>query len=63
MQMIGTRLKYFPIKSYSMSKSAMFMVGKVCKNSYFSFLNVLFFQEGLNLLGFFNFLFLYIAFF
>ena len=40
-----------------MAKSAMLMIGKVCKNSYFSFLNVLVFQEGLNLLVFFNFCF------
>ena len=40
-----------------MAKSAMLMIGKVCKNSYFSFLNVLLFQEGLNLLPFFNFCF------
>ena len=40
-----------------MAKSAMLMIGKVCKNSYFSFLNVLVFQEGLNLLFFFNFCF------
>ena len=33
-----------------MAKSAMLMIGKVCKNPYFSFLNVLLFQEGLNLL-------------
>ena len=44
-----------------MAKSAMLMIGKVCKNPYFSFLNVLLFQEGLNLLFvFFYFLFLYI---
>ena len=29
-----------------MAKSAMLMIGKVCKNSYFSFLNILVFQEG-----------------
>ena len=40
-----------------MAKSAMLMIGKVCKNSYFSFLNVLVFQEGLNLLVCFNFCF------
>ena len=33
------------------------MIGKVCKISHFLFLNVLLFQEGLNLLGFFNFCF------
>ena len=40
-----------------MAKSAMSMIGKVCKNSCFSFLNVLVFQEGLNLLVCFNFCF------
>ena len=35
----------------------MLMIGKVCKISHFLFLNVLLFQEGLNLLGFFNFCF------
>ena len=40
-----------------MAKSAMLMIGKVCKNSHFLFLNVLLFPEGLNLLGFFNFCF------
>ena len=40
-----------------MAKSAMLMIGKVCKNSYFSFLNVLIFQESLNLLVCFNFYF------
>ena len=35
----------------------MLMIGKVCKNSYFSFLNILVFQEGLNLLVCFNFCF------
>ena len=40
-----------------MAKSAMYMIGKVCKNSYFSFLNILVFQEGLNLLVYFNFCF------
>ena len=35
-----------------MAKSVMLLIGKVCKNSYFSFLNVLHFQEGLNLLFF-----------
>ena len=40
-----------------MAKSAMLMIGKVCKNSCFSFLNVLVFQEGLNLLVCFNFCF------
>ena len=39
-----------------MAKSVMLMIGKICKNSYVSFLNVLHFQEGLNLL-FFNFQF------
>ena len=38
-----------------MAKSAMLMIEKVCKNSHFSFLNVLLFQEGLNLLDFSNF--------
>ena len=42
-----------------MAKSAMLMIGKVCKNSYFSFLNVLVFQEGLNLLVFLIFVFIY----
>ena len=45
-----------------MAKSAMLMIGKVCKNSYFSFLNVLVFQEGLNLLVFFNFCFYILGF-
>ena len=36
---------------------AMLMIGKVCKNSYFPFLNVLVFQESLNLLVGFNFCF------
>ena len=45
-----------------MAKSAMLMIGKVCKNSYFSFLNVLIFQKGLNLLGFFNFCFYILVF-
>ena len=40
-----------------MAKSAMLMIEKVCKNSHFSFLNVLLFQEGLNLLDFSNFYF------
>ena len=40
-----------------MAKSAMSMIGKVCKNSYLSFLIVLIFQEGLNLLVCFNFCF------
>ena len=40
-----------------MAKSVMLMIGKVCKISHFLFLNVLLFQEGLNLLGFFNFCF------
>ena len=36
----------------------MLMIGKVCKISHFLFLNVLLFQEGLNLLlFFFNFCF------
>ena len=35
----------------------MLMIGKVCKHSYFSILNVLVFQEGLNLLVYFNFCF------
>ena len=39
-----------------MAKSAMFKIGKVCKNSYFSLLNVLV-HEGLNLLVCFNFCF------
>ena len=38
-----------------MAKSAMSMIGKVCKNPYFSFLNFLVFQQGLSLLGFFCF--------
>ena len=45
-----------------MAKSAMLMIGKVCKSSYFSFLNVLVFQEGLNLLVFFNFCFYILGF-
>ena len=45
-----------------MAKSAMLMIGKVCKNSYFSFLNILVFQEGLNLLVFFNFCFYILGF-
>ena len=44
-----------------MAKSAMLMIGKVCKNSYFSFLNVLVFQEGLNLLVYINFCFYILA--
>ena len=40
-----------------MAKSAILMIGKVCKNSHFSFLNVLLFQEDLNLLVLFNFCF------
>ena len=40
-----------------MAKSAMLMIGKVCKNSHFSFLIVLLFQEDLNLLVLFNFCF------
>ena len=43
-----------------MAKSAMLMNKKVCKISHFSFLNVLLFQEGFNLLFFcffFNFCF------
>ena len=40
-----------------MSKSVMLMIGKVRKSSYFSFLNVLVFQEGLNLFVCFNFCF------
>ena len=40
-----------------MAKSVMLMIGKVCKISHFLFLNVLLFQEGLNVLGFFNFCF------
>ena len=36
-------------------KSPMLMIGKVCKNSYFSFLNVLVFHKSLNLLVCFNF--------
>ena len=40
-----------------MAKSAMLRIGKVCKSSYFSLLNVLVFQEGLNLLVCFNFCF------
>ena len=31
-----------------MAKSALLVIGKVCKNSYFSLLYVLVFQEGLN---------------
>ena len=41
-----------------MVKSAILMIEKVCKNSCFLFLNnVLLFQEGLDLLFFFNFCF------
>ena len=40
-----------------MGKSVMLKIGKVCKTSHFLFLNVLLFQEGLNLLFFFNFCF------
>ena len=40
-----------------MTKCAMLMIQKVCKNSYFTLLNVLLFQEGLNLLLLFNFCF------
>ena len=42
-----------------MAKSSMLMIGKVCKKFYFSFLNVLVFQEGLNFLVCFNFCFIY----
>ena len=44
--MIDTRLRYFILFITLIAKSAMLMIGKDCKNSYFSFLNVLVFQEG-----------------
>ena len=40
-----------------MAKSAMFMIKKVCENYYFIYLNVLVFQESLNLLICFKFYF------
>ena len=45
MQMMGTRLRYFMIKSYPDGKVCNVTIGKVCVNPYFLFLKVLVFQE------------------